>query len=102
MSSVDKTVIKCPYVAPAVTAVVFRTERGYASSGDWVEHAANNLNKQFGDNLIGEEGMGGWLAGQQQGQVIYGFNTGSQNDQGLAAGSFTFYNTNAPGEDGWF
>lgn len=101
MSSVDKTVIKCPYVAPAVTAVVFRTERGYASSGDWVEHAANNLNKQFGDNLIGEEGMGGWLAGPSN-QVIFGSNTGSQNDQGLAAGSFTFYNTNAPGEDGWF
>lgn len=101
MSSVDKTVIKCPYVAPAVTAVVFRTERGYASSGDWVEHAANNLNVQFGADLGGTSGMGSWLAGQQD-QVIYGFNTGSQNDNGLAAGNFTFYNTNTPGEGGWF
>lgn len=101
MSSIDNINNKRPYVAPTVTAVVFRTERGYASSGDWVEHAANNLNKQFGDNLIGEEGMGGWLAGPSD-QVIFGSNTGSQNDQGLAAGSFTFYNTNAPGEDGWF
>lgn len=100
MSSIENINNKRPYIAPAVTAVVFRTERGYASSGDWVSHAANNLNKQFGDNLIGEEGMGGWLAGPSD-QVIFGSNTGSQNDQGLAAGSFTFYNTNAD-DGGWF
>lgn len=101
MSSIDNINNKRPYIAPTVTAVVFRTERGYASSGDWVSHAANNLNAQFGADLGGISGMGSWLAGPQE-QEIYGFNTGSQNDNGLAAGNFTFYNTNTPGEYGWF
>lgn len=94
MSSVDKTVIKCPYVAPAVTAVVFRTERGYASSGDWASHAANNLNVRFGDYVIR---MQNWVPEQN----ISGRNTGAENDNNLAAGEFYFYNTNAE-DGGWF
>lgn len=96
MSSIDNINNKRPYIAPAVTAVVFRTERGYASSGDWVSHAANNLNEHIG---TGFPDMGFWALNDQN---IYGTNTGAEGDDNLAAGSFTFYNTNAPGEDGWF
>lgn len=94
MSSVDKTVIKCPYVAPAVTAVVFRTERGYATSGDWASHEANNLNVQFGDYV---NRMQNWVPEQN----ISGRNTGAEGDNNLAAGEFYFYNTNAE-DGGWF
>lgn len=95
MSSADKIVIKRPYVAPTVTAVVFRTERGYASSGDWASHAANNLNAQIGTAL---PDMGFWA---QPDQNIYGTNTGAEGDDNLAAGEFYFYNTNAD-DGGWF
>lgn len=97
MSSVDKTVIKCPYVAPAVTAVVFRTERGYASSGDWISHKAANLNAQIGTAF---PDMGFWAAHPAD-QLIYGTNTGAEGDDNLAAGEFYFYNTNAD-DGGWF
>lgn len=97
MSSADKTVIKRPYVAPAVTAVVFRTERGYASSGDWASHrAANLLNEHFGTEF---PDMGFWA--QWPDQLIYGTNTGAESDDNLAAGEFYFYNTNAD-DGGWF
>ena len=62
MSSIDNINNKRPYVAPTVTAVVFRTERGYASSGDWVEHAANNLNEHIG---TGFPDMGFWAQPDQ-------------------------------------
>lgn len=97
MSSADKTVIKRPYVAPSVTAVVFRTERGYASSGDWISHrAANLLNEHFGTEF---PDMGFWAAHPDQ--LIYGNNTGAESDDNLAAGDFYFYNTNAD-DGGWF
>ena len=95
MSSIDNINNKRPYVAPTVTAVVFRTERGYASSGDWVSHAANNLNAQIGN---GFPDMGFWA---QPDQIIYGTNTGAEGDDNLAAGEFYFYNTNAD-DGGWF
>lgn len=96
MSSIDNINNKRPYVAPTVTAVVFRTERGYASSGDWVSHAANNLNVQIGREF---PDMGFWAA--QTDQHIYGTNTGAEGDDNLAAGEFYFYNTNAD-DGGWF
>lgn len=95
MSSIDNINNKRPYIAPTVTAVVFRTERGYASSGDWVSHAANNLNAQIGN---GFPDMGFWA---QPDQLIYGNNTGAEGDDNLAAGEFYFYNTNAD-DGGWF
>lgn len=96
MSSIENINNKRPYIAPAVTAVVFRTERGYASSGDWAPHqAANNINEWMGTNM---PNIQDWAAGDQ---VVYGTNTVNQNDNGLAAGYFTFYNTNAD-EGGWF
>ena len=95
MSSIDNINNKRPYIAPTVTAVVFRTERGYASSGDWVSHAANNLNVQIGNGI---PDMGFWA---QPDQHIYGKNTGAEGDDNLAAGEFTFYNTNAD-NGGWF
>ena len=94
MSSIDNINNKRPYIAPTVTAVVFRTERGYASSGDWVSHAANNLNVQIGNGI---PDMGFWA---QPDQHIYGKNTGAEGDDNLAAGEFTFYNTNAD-NGGW-
>lgn len=97
MSSIDNINNKRPYVAPAVTAVVFRTERGYASSGDWVSHAANNLNAQIGTAF---PDMGFWAAHPAD-QLIYGTNTGAEGDDNLAAGEFYFYNTNAD-DGGWF
>ncbi len=96
MSSIDNINNKRPYVAPTVTAVVFRTERGYASSGDWVSHAANNLNVQIGREF---SDMGFWAA--RSDQLIYGKNTGAEGDDNLAAGEFYFYNTNAD-DGGWF
>ena len=95
MSSIDNINNKRPYVAPTVTAVVFRTERGYASSGDWASHAANNLNEHIG---TGFPDMGSWA---QPDQLIYGTNTGAEGDDNLAAGEFYFYNTNAD-DGGWF
>ena len=95
MSSIDNINNKRPYIAPTVTAVVFRTERVYASSGDWVSHAANNLNVQIGNGI---PDMGFWA---QPDQHIYGKNTGAEGDDNLAAGEFTFYNTNAD-NGGWF
>ena len=98
MSSIDNINNKRPYVAPAVTAVVFRTERGYASSGDWVSHAANNLNGHIGTAFPGMEFCA------QPDQLIYGTNTGAEGDDNLAAGEFYFYNTNNTNADdgGWF
>lgn len=95
MLSIENINNKRPYIPPAVTAVVFRTERGYASSGDWVSHAANNLNAQIGTAL---PDMGFWA---QPDQKIYGTNTGAEDDDNLAAGEFYFYNTNAD-DGGWF
>ncbi len=96
MSSIDNINNKRPYVAPTVTAVVFRTERGYASSGDWISHkAANLLNEHFGTEF---SDMGFWA---QRDQLIYGTNTGAEGDDNLAAGEFYFYNTNAD-DGGWF
>ncbi len=97
MSSIDNINNKRPYIAPTVTAVVFRTERGYASSGDWVSHAANNLNAQIGTAF---PDMGFWAAHPAD-QLIYGTNTGAEGDDNLAAGEFYFYNTNAD-DGGWF
>lgn len=94
MSSIDNINNKRPYVAPTVTAVVFRTERGYATSGDWASHAANNLNVQFGDYV---NRMQNWMPEQN----ISGRNTGAEGDNNLAAGEFYFYNTNAE-DGGWF
>lgn len=95
MSSIDNINNKRHYVAPTVTAVVFRTERGYASSGDWVSHAANNLHERIGTAF---PDMGFWA---QPDQSIYGTNTGAEGDDNLAAGEFYFYNTNAD-DGGWF
>ena len=97
MSSIDNINNKRPYIAPVVTAVVFRTERGYASSGDLVSHAANNLNAQIGTAF---PDMGFWAAHPAD-QPIYGTNTGAEGDDNLAAGEFYFYNTNAD-DGGWF
>ena len=95
MSSIDNINNKRPYVAPAVTAVVFRTERGYASSGSVINHWADNLNAQIGTAL---PDRGFWA---QPDQKIYGTNTGAEDDDNLAAGEFYFYNTNAD-DGGWF
>lgn len=95
MSSIDNINNKRPYIAPTVTAVVFRTERGYASSGSVINHWANNLNEHIG---TGFPDMGFWA---QPDQLIYGTNTGAEGDDNLAAGEFYFYNTNAD-DGGWF
>lgn len=96
MSSIDNINNKRPYIAPTVTAVVFRTERGYASSGDWISHrAANLLNEHFGTEF---SNMEFWA---QPDHLIYGTNTGAEGDDNLAAGDFYFYNTNAD-DGGWF
>ena len=74
------------YTPPTLTAVEFRSERGFATSGV-VENITYIVGTEELNLLI-------WSQGGVD-QVVYGYNTG--NDKGLAAG---YFNQGDP--SGWF
>lgn len=89
--------MKKQYIAPNLTVVTFRTERGFAASADnTIDAVANQLNNwasQAEMEVIGDV-TDASLWGQEGNQAVSGIGT---SDDGLAAGYFS----NGSTED-WF
>ena len=89
---------KSAYIAPQLTEVEFRVERGFAESGS-EENPYAGMAANLQQQVQLEFDLNGWLgeASQTGGQVVSGRNaTGNSND-GLAAGYFTYEDGNS-----WF
>ena len=85
---------KSAYIAPMLTEVEFRVERGFAESGSESGIAQQAANMQA--FIAGEGDL--WAENQNVG----GYRTTRVGDDGLAAGEFYIYNTQQEGEGGWF
>lgn len=81
---------KSAYVAPMLTEVEFRVERGFAESGYFWK--ARNMKDEI------EVTMQEWASGEQK---VGGWVNTEIDPNGMSAGDFTFYNTN-DNEHGWF
>lgn len=82
--------MKKQYIAPDLTAVVFRAERGFAVSSP-IDYMANRINDQI-EGETGLDGFGlvngsGWGYGNED-QVVNGYNNGEDHSNDLAAGYF--------------
>ena len=82
--------MKKQYIAPDLTAVVFRAERGYAASGSVIDNVAQKINEQAEQAVVEAWGNDG-------DQNITGYNTDGNPETGMAAGYFYEEQT-----EGWF
>ena len=80
--------MKKQYIAPDLTAVVFRAERGYAASGNPIDNVAKMIHEEA------ELAVWGDAHGEQD---ITGYNTDGNPENGMAAGYFYEGQTG-----GWF
>lgn len=83
--------MKKQYIAPDLTAVVFRAERGYAASGSVIDNVANMINNQA------EQAVETAWGNPDGDQNITGYNTDGSPETGMAAGYFYEEQT-----EGWF
>lgn len=81
--------MKKQYIAPDLTAVVFRAERGYAASG-LIDNVAYKINEEA-------ERVTAWGDLDNGVQDISGYNTDGSPETGMAAGYFREEQT-----DNWF
>ena len=94
--SIENIQKKSAYIAPMLTEVEFRVERGFAESGSGDNPYAGmaaNLQRQ----VQSEIDLSGWLSSQSGGQVVAGRNATGNSENGLAAGVFTYEDGNS-----WF
>ena len=83
--------MKKQYIAPDLTAVIFRAERGYAASSNPIDNVAQKINEQAEQAVVTA-----W--GDPDGdQNVYGYNQSGDPHDGMAAGYFYTEST-----EGWF
>ena len=87
---------KKKYVSPELTVVSFRTEVGYAASGEVVDKLAGHINGQVQEFQL--QYNEGWGVTEVSGNTTGDGDQGGEGiTNGLAAGYFTEQST-----DGWF
>ena len=87
---------KSAYIAPMLTEVEFRVERGFAESGS-EENPYAGMAANLQQQVQTEIDLMGWLSSQTGGQVVAGRNATGNSENGLAAGYFTYEDGNS-----WF